>query len=175
MFRLPRLKNEEKEELKLPNVEDLEDKKDKFKSHFGLERSPVQTKDIPKEELRYKKMVSIVEGKDLKREELECLVDLERLGIRNLSSLKRAIDSEDEDLKKYDVFVISKVVKRFEMMERPTPLKELEIKDTDEFYHVINSGELEIEKYSEEEVDNFILFLLEERRSKNDWKVSYKL
>lgn len=178
----PKLKNiESKSEeilspLKLPDVNslDIDEEKEKFKKYFKevideegiteLNKGNKESYNQAKSE--YEHLFGIFNDKKADPEDLLKSYENEvsKLGFNKLEDLEKAIDNNDFDLSKYDMFTFSKLLRKMEENESSPDLDKYNIKDMEDFYNKISSGEINISNYSQNHIDDFIDKLIKERK-----------
>lgn len=154
---LPPLRNKktQKDSVKLPNIENLDEDEERFKDNF------VDNVELDRrKQLQYRRLFGIfneeIQDKALllKRYEKE----FKEKGLYNLEELNRAIDEGKIDLRKYDAFTMSKLIEK--MAEgHIKSLDSYNIETIEDFYMHVTSGKLDVSKYDEKELDEFIIKL----------------
>lgn len=168
-MRLPPLDvNQKREEaessLKLPEIDLLhvDEEREKFKEHFKefiMKDEVVLNKDNKDkyEDVRgtYRNIIGMFQSKEdnlLKIYEIE----LSKIGIHNTEDLEKAIENGSIDMNKYDTFTVNKLLQKLERTQPPENLESYNIKTIEEFYVKVTSGEIDVSKYEENELDKFI-------------------
>ena len=158
---LPPLNNKktQKDSVKLPDIEMLD------KDEEGLKDNLVDNVELDmREQLQYRRLFGIfneeIQDKELLLKHYE--KEFKEKGLYNLEELNRAIDEEKVDLRKYDAFTISKLIER--MAEgHIKSLDSYNMETIEDFYQYVTSGKLDVSKYDEDELDEFIIKLTNEK------------
>lgn len=161
-----RKKEEAKYSVKLPEIDllNIDEDKEKFKEHF--KEFIDKNKEIPNDEdyqNKYRAMEKIyknlmgINEKENNENLLEIYEEeIKKLGLYDLETLNKAIDTGEFDISKYDIFTMSKLLKKLEKTKPPKSLKSYPIKTIEDFYIHITSGKIDISKYEESEIDEFV-------------------
>lgn len=152
--------------LKLPDIDriHINENRERFKEHFKEivnrgDKSKIDDKDnnasIKK---TYEDMMGLFSKEEVSSDDLLVVYEKEikEKNLYSLDSLEKAIDSGDFDLRDYDIFTINKILIRLEKAKPPVSLESYNIKTIEDFYEEVASGKIEIDKYPEKEIDDFI-------------------
>ena len=90
---------------------------------------------------------------------------VDSLGIKTFEEMERELESENPFLMKINALFIQKILLR--LNDEHESLESLEINSIDEFYKAIESGLINIDSHSGEEIDEFFSSLLKKQKGAN--------
>lgn len=163
--------------LKLPDIDllDSQEEKERFKQYFKEiidEEGSEKFKDeenYNKAKVEYEQLFGIFHAEETDSEILlkSYEDEVRSLGFYKLEDLEKAIENDDFDLSKYDMFTIGKLIRNMEKNELTPKLSSYGVKDMEDFYRKVSSSEINISNYSEDEIDSFIDKIIGESGAKN--------
>lgn len=131
------------------------------KNEFEISEEVLSRISLSKEEseteARYFNLLSKLNLKpNLTLEDAEQIVD--SLGIKTFEEMERELENENPFLMKINALFIQKIL--LKLSEKQENLEDLEINSIDKFYKAVESGLINLEFYSNQELDEFFSSLL---------------
>lgn len=180
-MRLPPLdddKAKKRNYLKLPEVDllHIDEDREKFKEHFKElidEKESINEKELNKEhqdkykelEGTYKSLMGIFHEKENNENLLETYEkEIKEMGLYDLEALEKAIEDKRLDTGKYDIFTLTKLIKKLEKIQPVKSLESYNMKSIEDFYNYVTLGKINVSKYDEEELDDFINKLIKRKQ-----------
>lgn len=165
-MKLPRIHDiQPKDPVKsrLPPIEtiDIDEQKEKFKTHFNINVKDVGDKeDYDGIGVSYERLMNIFNKNYIEKGDMlnTFREEIKSFNICSLEDLEYVVENGLLDLNKYDTYTMTKIIE--ELKRKTKGLNEYGILTMDDFYCQVASGKLDVSKYTESELDSFLDILM---------------